>query len=161
MSQARLKPDTPRPAATRAKPLSYRALFDAPPMDLIHLVKRGVSAAHAKDLLGDFALARGATLKALDLPAATFNKKVKTNASLSPAEGERVIGFARLVGQVEAMVEQSGDPTGFDAKAWLARWLIDPLPALGGARPLDLMDTMEGQNLVAATLARVQSGAYA
>jgi uncharacterized protein (DUF2384 family) len=35
------------------------------------------------------------------------------------------------------------------------------LPALGGVRPLDLMDTMEGQSLVAETLARIQSGAYA
>ena len=37
----------------------------------------------------------------------------------------------------------------------------DPVPALGGARPIDLMDTMEGQALVSTTLAQLQSGAYA
>ena len=43
----------------------------------------------------------------------------------------------------------------------MSHWLNGPLPALGGARPIDLMDTMEGQALVSATLARIQSGAYA
>ncbi|MEO9190059.1 MAG: MbcA/ParS/Xre antitoxin family protein [Acetobacteraceae bacterium] len=43
----------------------------------------------------------------------------------------------------------------------MSHWLNDPLPALGGARPIDLMDTMEGQTLVSTTLAQLQSGAYA
>ena len=101
------------------------------------------------------------TLKALDLPVATFNKKVKANAKLSPAESERVVGFVRLVGQVEDMVEASADSSGFDARAWLARWLTEPLPAFGNARPIDFLDTMEGQSLVSRTLAQVASGAYA
>jgi uncharacterized protein (DUF2384 family) len=36
-----------------------------------------------------------------------------------------------------------------------------PVPALGGTRPLDLMDTMTGQALVSQVLAQMQSGAYA
>ena len=68
--------------------------------------------------------------------------------------------MAKLVGQVEAMVKGVDEADGFDARAWTARWLSEPLPALGGARPLDFMDTMEGQALVSDTLARVQSGAY-
>ena len=101
------------------------------------------------------------TLEALDLPQSTFNRKAKNEQALTTAESERFVGFAKLIGQVEAMVEESGDPEEFDAPAWVARWLEEPLPALGGERPLDLLDTMEGQALVAATLARVQSGAYA
>jgi uncharacterized protein (DUF2384 family) len=69
--------------------------------------------------------------------------------------------MARLVGQLEAMVQDSGDPNGFDPTAWMARWLNDPLPALGGTRPIELMDTMEGQALVSTVLAQLQSGAYA
>ena len=80
---------------------------------------------------------------------------------VSPEESERIISFAKLVGQLEAMIQDSGDPTNFDARAWVARWLVEPLPAFGGARPVELMDTMEGQGLVSAALAKVQSGAYA
>ncbi|MFN3458076.1 MAG: antitoxin Xre/MbcA/ParS toxin-binding domain-containing protein [Novosphingobium sp.] len=66
-----------------------------------------------------------------------------------------------LIGQVEAIVAESGDPKGFDAPEWLSRWLREPLPALGGTPPVALLDTMEGQAMVAEALARIQSGAYA
>ena len=58
-------------------------------------------------------------------------------------------------------VEESGDPTDFDAPAWTATWLDRPLPALGGRKPADFMDTAEGQQLVSNLIARMQSGAYA
>ncbi|WP_309228748.1 MbcA/ParS/Xre antitoxin family protein [Roseomonas sp. KE2513] len=66
----------------------------------------------------------------------------------------------RLLHQVQAMVRESGDPVGFDAAAWLSRWLSAPLPALGGARPIDLLNTAEGEAQVSNILARMQSGAY-
>jgi uncharacterized protein (DUF2384 family) len=59
------------------------------------------------------------------------------------------------------MVEESGNPEGFDAQNWVSHWLREPVPALGGERPVDLLDTMEGQALVSETLARMQSGSYA
>ena len=100
-------------------------------------------------------------MQALKLSPATVNKKAKQDHTLSPAESERVIGIARLVGQLETMIQELGDAEGFDAAAWMSRWLQEPLPSLGGRRPLDLMDTMEGQGLVSAALSQVQSGAYA
>lgn len=68
--------------------------------------------------------------------------------------------MVRWVGQVQAMVEESGIPEGFDAAAWLATWLEQPLPALDAKRPAELMDTAEGQSIVAQILSRAQSGAY-
>ena len=59
------------------------------------------------------------------------------------------------------MVDQSGRPDGFDARQWLSEWLEQPLPALGGRRPVEFLDTMEGQSLVYAFLVRMQGGAYA
>lgn len=67
---------------------------------------------------------------------------------------------ARLLGQVETMVSESGDPDGFDAAAWLSRWLNEPLPAFGGRCPAVFLETTEGQELVAVTLSCMQSGAY-
>ncbi|MBU8543883.1 MULTISPECIES: antitoxin Xre/MbcA/ParS toxin-binding domain-containing protein [Roseomonadaceae] len=139
----------------------YGTLYRAPAMERIRLMTDGVRAADAKRWLEIAELGRSSTLKALDLPVATFNRKVKANARLSPAESERVIGFARLVGQVEALLEEAGAPADFDARAWLARWLTEPLPALGQARPIDFMNTMEGQALVSQKLAQIGGGAYA
>jgi len=139
----------------------YGPLYRTPVMDRIRLITAGIPAAEAKQWLDIAALGRNATLKALDLPIATFNRKVKAKARLSPAESERVIGFARLVGQLEAMLADADGPAEFDARAWLAGWLTDPLPALGNARPIDFMNTMEGQALVSRTLAQIGSGAYA
>lgn len=144
-----------------ATEISYLNVYRASPLERIGMIKDGVPAAEAKRIFADLALGQGAALKALNLSPATVNKKAKLDQNLSPDESERVIGIARLVGQLEAMVEESGVAEGFDAPAWISRWLSEPLPALGGARPVDLMDTMEGQALVSNALAQLQSGAYA
>jgi putative toxin-antitoxin system antitoxin component (TIGR02293 family) len=141
--------------------LSYLAVFHASPLERIDMIRHGVPAVEAKRILADLAIGQGAALKALNLSPATVNKKARQDETLSPEDSERVIGMARLAGQLEAMAQASGDPEGFDPAAWMARWLNDPLPSLGGTRPVELMDTMEGQALVSTVLAQLQSGAYA
>lgn len=68
--------------------------------------------------------------------------------------------FESLVLQVEVMVRESGKPAGFSASVWLSHWLEEPLPALDGKKPRDILGTIEGQRLVADLLARMQSGAF-
>lgn len=46
-----------------------------------------------------------------------------------------------LAALVQRLVDESGDPVGFDARAWTVAWLHEPMPALGGARPLDYIAT--------------------
>ncbi len=163
MSRSRTPPQAVHAASGKRKRarLSYLAVYRASPLERISMIKHGVRATEAKRMIAEFAIGQGAVLKALKLSPATVNKKAKQDRALSPGESERVIGFARLVGQLQAVVQESGNPEGFDAAAWMSRWLSDPVPALGGARPIDLMDTMEGQALVSTTLAQLQSGAYA
>jgi hypothetical protein len=69
-------------------------------------------------------------------------------------------GFANLVAQLEAILQRSGNPAGFDAAAWMTRWLNEPNPALGGERPIALLAT-EGRDRVFTLLAQIGSGAYA
>ena len=99
--------------------------------------------------------------KFLKLSIATVNRKANLDEELSPEDSERVVGMANLIGQVQTMVEQSGDAAGFDAARWVAGWLAEPNPALAGECPASYMDTMEGQKLVSNLLAMMQSGAYA
>ncbi|MBI0436175.1 antitoxin Xre/MbcA/ParS toxin-binding domain-containing protein [Roseomonas sp. KE0001] len=139
----------------------YTGLYRAEPLKRIRAIKSGLLAAEAKEILADLHLSQTTAMKALALSPATMNRKAKGADRLPPAESERVLGMARLVGQVQAMVEESGNSEGFDAAEWVSRWLSEPLPALGGAKPLDFLDTMEGQALVSSMLARMQSGTYA
>jgi hypothetical protein len=73
----------------------------------------------------------------------------------------RVLGLLRLIGQVAVMVEHSGDPKEFDAARWVGGWLERPIPALGGARPADYMETIAGQTLVSKLLMQSQAGVFA
>jgi putative toxin-antitoxin system antitoxin component (TIGR02293 family) len=145
----------------RAAGWSYLDVFNASPAERIGMIKGGVRARWAKTILHQLALGQGHGLDVLKLSPATVNRKAAADANLSPEEGERVIGMAKLIGQVQAMVEESGNPEGFDAATWLADWLRSPLPAFDGTRPIEFMDTMEGQTMVSNALAQLQSGAYA
>ena len=155
------KPAVVALARDKAAALSYITVYRASPLERIDMIRRGIPASEAKRIFAELPIGQGAGFKALNLSTATVNKKAKRGDTLSPEESERIVGFAKLVGQLEAMIQDSGDPTNFDARAWMARWLTEPLPAFGGARPADLVDTMEGQGLVSAALAKIQSGAYA
>ena len=152
-------------AAARAKSnapvLSYLAAYRASPLERIDMIRRGIPASEAKRICAELLIGQGAGFKALNLSTATVNKKARLGETLSPEESERIVGLAKLVGQLEAMIQDSGNPANFDARAWMARWLTEPLPAFGGIRPADLIDTMEGQGLVSVALAQIQSGAYA
>ena len=65
-----------------------------------------------------------------------------------------------LASLVQRVVEESGDPEGFDALAWTSRWLRRPEPALGGDRPAQYMSTVEGRELIKTLILRMQSCAY-
>jgi putative toxin-antitoxin system antitoxin component (TIGR02293 family) len=140
---------------------AFVGLFKADALTRVRAAKAGIGARDAKTILDQFSFSQNAALDAVQIPVATLNRKAKANGYLPPAESERVLGFGRLLGQVQAMIQESGNPEGFDAAGWLSNWMSAPVPALGGTRPLDLMDTMTGQALVSQTLAQMQSGAYA
>lgn len=97
----------------------------------------------------------------LGLSRATISRKEMDAALLSKDESKRVLGIENLIALGQSMVEESGDPSGFDAARWLGNWLAKPLPALAGATPASYLDTFEGQKLVADLLSMTQSGAYA
>lgn len=140
--------------------LNYLAIYRATALDRVEIVKAGMKASVAKRIMADLDIPLVLASGALNVPISTINRKAKTGAVLRSDEGERFLGLAKLVGQVESMVQGVEGAKGFDARAWMSRWLREPVPALGGAVPLDYMDTMEGQALVSETLARAQSGAY-
>jgi len=99
--------------------------------------------------------------RTIGLMRPTVDRKVRTAKRLNQDESERVMGIARLIGLAQSLVQDSAGPEEFDAAKWVAAWLDRPLPALGGKRPGEFMDTADGRTLVADLLAQQQSGAYA
>jgi putative toxin-antitoxin system antitoxin component (TIGR02293 family) len=141
--------------------VAFKHAYRADPMELVTIVKRGVPAESVQAVARLMSISKERLADTLGLASATVNRKSRDRKPLSSDETSRVVGMARLVGQVQAMVEESGDPEGFDAATWVAQWLEQPLPALGGRRPAELMDTPEGQSLVSNLVSRLQTGAYA
>lgn len=157
-------PETKRRGKQKdAAPMSlsdFEEVFRAPAWQRIGLIREGVRAREVKELQELLGMPQGVFLDSIRLSTATLNRKASKQENLSPEDSERVLGVSKLIGQVHDMVRQSGELKGFDAARWLADWLQQSVPALGGARPLDFMDTLEGQGMVSGLLARMQSGAY-
>jgi putative toxin-antitoxin system antitoxin component (TIGR02293 family) len=146
---------------TSASISAYVSLYQATPEDRIKLIRKGVKAdalVNTSKLMG---ISREHLFATLNFPAGTVKRKIAQDQLLSPDQSERIIGLQKLIGQVETMVTESGNPQGFDPAKWIASWLDTPCPALGGDKPADYMDTIEGQRIVANQLAMMQSGAYA
>lgn len=75
-------------------------------------------------------------------------------------ESDRAANIVRLVGIVQRMIDESGDPAGFDAAHWTARFLARPNPALGWQLPIELMRTEQGYAVVEHLDLSMQCGVY-
>ena len=148
-----------RDLLSRRLPLASLYPFDA--IERIEMVKEGVPASLLVLISEDMAISKDKLYTTIGLARATVNRKLREQQVLNQDESERVLGIARLVGQVSTLVKESGNPEGFNAAKWVATWLDQPQPALGGKRPAELMDSVDGRSIVSDLVARMQSGAYA
>lgn len=149
------------PTRKQVSVTSFSRVYRLRPVERIEMVKEGIPAGEVVKIAKITGRSKESLYKVLGLPRATVDRKARSGQQLTADQGERVLGFSKLVGQVQVMIEQSGDSTGFDAAKWLADWLDKPSPALGGRCPAEYMDTAEGQELVSGLIGRMQSGAYA
>jgi putative toxin-antitoxin system antitoxin component (TIGR02293 family) len=130
-------------------------LYRASTLERVNIVKQGVPASYLLVLTTCMAIPKEKLYRTIGLIRATVDRKARERKVLNQDESERVVGIARLVGQAQSLVQESG------GAKWLAAWLDRPLPALDGRRPAEFMDTAEGRALVSDLLAQQQSGAYA
>ena len=158
--QAREKQMTAYVSKSNGGSRYFETVFRYDPLERIELVKAGVPAQVALAVANAMGISKDKLFQTLGLPRATIDRKLREGKALSSDESSRVLGMARQVGQAQAMIEESGDPTGFNAAEWVAQWLARPVGALGGRKPGELMDTAEGQALVSNLLNRAVSGAY-
>ena len=135
-------------------------LFQTSALERDSFVREGVPVGYVDNLADRLGESRSRLYVLLRIPRATAARKKSEDARLSVELSDRVIGFAKLIGQVETIIQESGNPEGFDAAHWLKGWISRPLAALGNRRPEEFMDTSDGREMISQILARSQSGAY-
>jgi putative toxin-antitoxin system antitoxin component (TIGR02293 family) len=86
----------------------------------------------------------------LGISKATLHRR-KTTGRLDPAESDRVVRFARLLGKAVTVLESDDNAR---------QWLTSPQFGLGGAVPLDYADTEVGAREVEDLLGRIEYGVY-
>lgn len=144
------------------QPKYFADLYRAEPIKRVRAIRQGVPARILVLTSEAMRIPKTRVYSMLLLPESTTKRKVVSGLAFSPEQSERILGLQRLIGQVEVMLEESGDDAqSFDAPAWLAQWLDTPVAALGNEKPSAFMDTVAGQEIVSHLLARMQSGAYA
>lgn len=71
------------------------------------------------------------------------------------------MGFVRVAATLRRLLQESGDPVqlkGFDVEGWLAQWMRQALPELGGKTPAQMLRNPEGQRAVEQVLERMRGG---
>lgn len=147
-----------RPAVGK---LDFVALYRLTSAPQLSFAQRGLPPELRRSLARCLGMTQSRVLEVLGIHARSSGGRADPRRVMTETQALRLLGLARLVGQVEAMVIESGSPAGFDTGRWLSKWLVKPLPALGGRAPVELMSSADGQLRVAGLVARMQSGAFA
>lgn len=140
---------------------NYGGIYRSGLTGRINMIRKGVSPTEINDLVARLRIQKKDLLEALNISQSTLNRKATAERVLSSSDSERVLGVAKLVGKVEAMMVESSDVKDFDAGEWVGRWLLRPNRALGNEKPIAYLDTVEGQMHLLDLLGQQQSGAYA
>jgi putative toxin-antitoxin system antitoxin component (TIGR02293 family) len=139
---------------------AFEEIYRASPIDRIEIIKAGVAPGTIGDIADAMGAATAAVIRNLGIPKSTLARKKNKRTPLERNASEKVMGLATLIGQVETLVREQGEPEGFDAARWFHAWIEEPVPALGGRKPAELLDTKEGQQIVSGLLDAIRAGAY-
>jgi putative toxin-antitoxin system antitoxin component (TIGR02293 family) len=117
---------------------------------LIQSLKAGLPVRELDDLRRSLDLPMDRLVPMLGISKATLHRR-KISGRLDPAESDRVVRFARLLGQAASVMESLDHGR---------RWLTSPQVGLGGAIPLEFAETEVGAREVENLLGRIEYGVY-
>ena len=119
--------------------------------DLAQLIRKGLPASAVKVLAEKLDVGNAVLSRKLGIPQRTMTRRLSQQSRLTAAESDRTVRLARVYANA---VEMIGD----EQKA--VTWLGTPNRALGGARPIDQLDTDVGTREVEDVLGRIAYGVY-
>jgi putative toxin-antitoxin system antitoxin component (TIGR02293 family) len=121
------------------------------PNDLIKVLENGLPVTELTDLQASLDVPAERLAPMLGISKATFHRRKGAGTKLKPSVSDRVVRFARLLGEA---IKVFGDME--DVK----QWLNSPQFGLGGAVPLDYAKTDLGAREVENLLGRIEYGVY-
>jgi putative toxin-antitoxin system antitoxin component (TIGR02293 family) len=119
-------------------------------LDLHDAAERGLNVLVIEMLGKSLNASREDLLNALALSPRTLSRRQKEGA-LSPEESDRVLRLARVAAQAEEVLGGREDSV---------KWLHRANRSLGGRKPLDLVRTDAGSELVVDVLGRLEHGVF-
>jgi putative toxin-antitoxin system antitoxin component (TIGR02293 family) len=119
-------------------------------LDLVNLVREGLPVSALETAIRRGVLSR-AEAERLVIPRRTLSHRKRRGEPLTTDESDKL---ARVV-RVAALAEET-----FQDEEKAHGWLRDPNRALGGERPLDLLETEGGARLVEQVLGRIAHGVF-
>ena len=123
---------------------------DLTPANLIYAVQVGLPVKELKDLQASLDVPMERLGPMLGISKATLHRR-RAGQRLAPAESDRVVRFAKLMGQAVVTMESEDDAR---------KWLASPQFGLGGAVPLEYAETEVGAREVENLLGRIEYGVY-
>lgn len=131
-------------------PAKVAALAALSPLDQVETIRRGIAAQVFEQIATTLGVGKEALARKLNINPQTLRKR--KSRKLSAAEAEKSLRAARVFAfATEALGSEN------DARYWLNQ----SIPALGGKRPLDLLDTDVGTREVTNLLGGIKWGMYA
>ena len=121
------------------------------PAKLVEVLQVGLPFHELEDLQTRLAVPAEKLASMLGISKATFHRRKGDASKLPPAVSDRVVRYARLLGQAFKVFE--------DLEA-AKQWLNAPQFGLGGAVPLDYAKTEVGAREVENLLGRIEYGVY-
>lgn len=120
-----------------------------PDLDLVNIIRGGLPASSFNQLATALGIPRHDLAKKLGLGLRTVNRQIQSRGRLSADMTERVIRGARIRNQARTI---------FTDDEAISEWLASPASALGGVKPIDLIDTDVGARTVEALLQGIAHG---
>ena len=121
------------------------------PSKLVEMLQAGLPFAELQDLQSSLAIPSERLAPMLGISKATFHRRKGRAGKLPPAVSDRVLRYARLLGQAQKV---------FNGPDAAKLWLNAPQIGLGGAVPLDYARTELGAREVENLLGRIEYGVY-
>lgn len=130
-------------------------------VERVGLIRAGIPADYFYDTAQAMEVSLVDLSKCLGIPLSlVYSIKSRGSPSQKKSLSNQLIGIHLLIAQVQNLVEECGDPEGFDAAKWLGDWGFSPNASLGGRRPADYFDTVVGQNVISNLLSAIRYGNY-
>ncbi|MGH8093733.1 MAG: type II RES/Xre toxin-antitoxin system antitoxin [Chthoniobacterales bacterium] len=138
------------PSHTRSMPAKVAAMAALPPLAQVETIRQGIATQVFEQIATAIGVGKETLARKLNINAQTLRKR--KSRTLSADEAEKSLRVARVFAF-------AADVLGSDDEA--RSWLNQEIPALGGKRPLDLLDTDVGAYEVTNLLGCIKWGMYA